>query len=109
MISYKEAQVLTNYAKTEIKAEAMKLYKLYFAKNIEEQIIKAAKSGQNTAIININMNTFHPDDAVNISADLILDCLIEDCPYFKITKRSSECIWGAEGQPYQRTVEISWE
>lgn len=109
MISCKETQSLTNYAKAETKAEAIKLYKLYFAKNIEEQIIEAAKKGENDVIIDINMHTIQSFDASNVSADLILDCLIEDCPGYKIAQKGSECIMGLIGQPFKRTVEISWE
>lgn len=109
MISYKEVQSLTEYSQAGIKAKAIRLYKSQFADNIEKQIIEAARKGKNAVTININMHTVDSNEATGISADLILDCLIEDCPGFKITKEGSGCILGLEGQPFHRTAEISWE
>lgn len=109
MISYKDVQSLTHYGQAEVKAKAIRLYKLYFADNIEKQIIEAAKKGENDVTIIINMHTVDSNEATNVNADLILDCLIHECPGFKITRLGSECIMGLEGQPFQRTAEISWE
>lgn len=109
MISCKEVQGLTEYAQTTTKAKAIRLYKSYFAEDIEKQIIEAARKGENAVTIHLNMHTVDSNEATGISADLILDCLIEDCPGFKITKGGSGCICGLDGQPFQRTAEISWE
>lgn len=109
MISCKEVQSLTEYAQTTTKAKAIRLYKSYFADNIEKQIIEAAKKGENDVTININMHLVDSSEATNVNADHILDCLINDCPGFKITRLGSGCVVGLDGQPFQRTAEISWK